>query len=92
MAKYIIAATRLNDDGSIHSESHPIEVDSDTINIIKIFDKTYIQEKHGKWIFTPTTGRYRCSACEKEDKIIPWGRPPFDYCPNCGAKMNEVEE
>lgn len=45
--------------------------------------------KHGQWVFTPTTGRYRCSACEKEDKIIPWGRPPFDYCPHCGAKMDE---
>lgn len=48
--------------------------------------------KHGHWVFTPTTGRYRCSACGKEDKIIPWGRPPFAYCPNCGAKMDEVEE
>ncbi len=48
--------------------------------------------KHGQWIFTPTTGRYRCSACGKADKTIPWGRPPFDYCPNCGARMDEVEE
>ena len=46
--------------------------------------------KHGQWVFTPTTGRYRCSACGEADKIIPWGRPPFAYCPHCGAKMDEV--
>lgn len=49
------------------------------------------EPKHGRWIFTPTTGKYRCSACEKEDKIVPWGKPPFNYCPNCGADMREVE-
>ena len=29
---------------------------------------------------------YTCSECDK------WGRPPYKYCPNCGAKMKEGAE
>lgn len=50
--------------------------------------------KHGHWInkgFEPT----RCSVCGiTVDAIngIPWAIKSFKYCPNCGAKMDEVEE
>lgn len=43
--------------------------------------------KHGRWICI--NGWVECSVCHQE--------PPnesnieSDYCPNCGAKMNEVE-
>lgn len=66
-------------------ESFPIS------DIEQIIDWLPVIPKHGKWVFTPTTGRYRCSACEKVEKTIPWGKPPFDYCPNCGAKMDGEE-
>ena len=66
---------------------------SDIITPILVNQPTIEAEpKHGRWIFNPKTGRYKCSACGEEDKIIPWGRPPFDYCYMCGAKMGEVEE
>ena len=45
--------------------------------------------RHGRWLTSPTGWLY-CSECE--------GEPPCeinvrtDYCPNCGAKMDEVEE
>ena len=45
--------------------------------------------RHGHWLTSPTGWLY-CSECE--------GEPPCeinvrtDYCPNCGAKMDEVEE
>lgn len=48
--------------------------------------------KHGRWEFNPKTGKYRCSACKKDETVTPWGRPSFNYCPNCGAIMDEVEE
>ena len=31
---------------------------------------------------------YKCSVCDSTEDIG-WG---FDYCPNCGAKMDEVTE
>ena len=43
---------------------------------------------HGRWTnyyFHPCGNRGKCSACGK-DNI------PTNYCPHCGAKMNESEE
>lgn len=50
------------------------------------------QPKMGKWSFTKHYGRdyYVCSFCGMErmdDHSSGW-----NYCPNCGAKMQEVEE
>ena len=90
MAKYIIASTRLNDDGTIHAVSHPIEVDSDTVNTIKIFDKTYVKQEHGHWEdVEPTLFRDRfatCSVCRVRQLL-----DKDSFCPNCGAKMDGME-
>jgi len=48
-----------------------------------------VQEvKRGLWIEEerPTCYVYRCTACGDEFDA------PYNYCPNCGAKMDEVEE
>ena len=41
--------------------------------------------KHGKWVSDGYT--WRCSECGKTY----WGRlaKPWNYCPNCGAKVKE---
>lgn len=45
--------------------------------------------RHGQWLTSPTGWLY-CSECG--------GEPPCeinvrtDYCPNCGAKMDEVKD
>lgn len=50
--------------------------------------------KHGHWVnkgFEPV----RCSVCGiTVDAIngIPWAIKSFNYCPHCGAKMDEVED
>ena len=50
--------------------------------------------KHGHWVnkgFEPL----RCSVCGiTVDAIngIPWAIKSFNYCPNCGAKMDERRE
>ena len=54
--------------------------------------------RHGHWCVTqayPHT--VYCSECFKRFAQAHWqvwedGSLPRDYCPNCGAKMDEVEE
>lgn len=51
------------------------------------------ERKTGKWIKEPQTENiylYRCSACLIEAGCGEWLHMWFNYCPNCGAKM-EVE-
>ena len=46
--------------------------------------------KHGRWIREPNCW-YRCSVCGKHYPSIS-DNMKYNYCPSCGAKMNEVEE
>lgn len=66
----------------------------------------YVQVVHGQWEWfdedtgTPITGYerewgWRCSRCKHElpdDYDDPDYRPMLDYCPYCGAKMDEGTE
>lgn len=47
--------------------------------------------KHGKWIGKPVAGysTVRCSVCKE---AYPENMGRWNYCPNCGAKMDEVKE
>lgn len=45
--------------------------------------------KHGKWIDPAAEDCYRCSVCE-EYTLMEIPRLLYHYCPNCGAKMDEV--
>lgn len=53
--------------------------------------------KHGRWLETPYCAyddTYKCSVCGKEWEFIK-GTPQdneANYCPKCGARMDEVEE
>lgn len=45
--------------------------------------------KHGRWKhhqYGNTAGYYECDNCGKINSY------KSDYCPNCGARMDEVEE
>ena len=62
-----------------------IMVDGDTDEVIG-----YVKERHGHWIYTErgfplAYGYNRCSVCGRSI-----GLDSTDYCPNCGAKMDEV--
>ena len=55
--------------------------------------------QHGRWIITEAFPHHvYCSICSKtyipNDKWQIWtdGDLPPNYCPNCGARMDEVEE
>ena len=51
--------------------------------------------KHGHWI-DKFGGEYRCSSCRKivciDDEVEFSNGISYDYCPWCGARMNEVME
>lgn len=54
-----------------------------------------LERKHGEWTVlydedSPQDGIWKCSMCDYirlADDIT-----PMNYCPNCGAKMDEREE
>ena len=55
--------------------------------------------RHGRGIMVDDScGKYACSACrEIEQECTEWGAGHYnpvykDYCPNCGAQMDEKED
>ena len=48
------------------------------------------QVRHGRWEWD-TEDIYRCSNCAEKSHVKEvMGHPEWDYCPNCGAKMDGV--
>lgn len=72
-----------------------VNVDTDEV-LERLKELGWEPAKHGRWIFSPNHAEGICTACNY--KI--YGRPynntyvivPYNYCPNCGALMYEVEE
>ena len=55
-------------------------------------------ERHGQWIYNTESGKYVCSACGenalsfRKDTLYDidlYETCLTDYCPNCGARMDE---
>lgn len=51
---------------------------------------------HGRWIYIRKYGEYECSVChgidtDCSDYYSSHVVTEQDYCPNCGAKMDEVK-
>ena len=57
----------------------------------------YIEQKHGFWLYEEDCYGdpiYQCSNCGVYFILVE-GTPEeneYDYCPSCGAKMDELEE
>lgn len=54
----------------------------------------YVPVKHGRWEWREDYRNYakifRCSACKSEIEMSHYTRGcEYDFCPNCGAKMEE---
>lgn len=52
--------------------------------------------RHGRWIYIGKYGEYECSVChgidtDCSDYYSSHVVTEQDYCPNCGARMDEVE-
>ena len=50
--------------------------------------------QHGRWISVPHKLARICSVCNRDEpyKFADIDADVYDYCPNCGAKMDEVSE
>ena len=55
---------------------------------VEIIDDESKKVKHGEWIdYDDAYGSLMCSVCEDDaPDDIPW-----DFCPNCGARMENKE-
>lgn len=56
--------------------------------------------RHGRWVEYPECLKYEnaygdidivCSCCEAVFNVMDNDTDRFDYCPHCGAKMDEVK-
>lgn len=57
------------------------------IEELKTFN--YKRRKHGQWQHLEHN-KYRCTACERASYVeTVVGFPSYEYCPNCGAKMDK---
>lgn len=66
------------------------------INRAIIYAPTIDPVRHGKWVSDRSLGGH-CSNCGIECGSVEWGddyliKPTWNYCPNCGAKMDGGEE
>ena len=51
------------------------------------------QERQAKWIYDHESNSIECDKCRAEYKLSPYERvSDFDYCPNCGSRMEGVKE
>lgn len=65
------------------------------IDVIRYIDgKEYVELRHGKWEYDAETAGFKCTACGKRiyGMTLEIGSGDIKYCPNCGARMEEVEE
>lgn len=58
-----------------------------------------LKKKHGHWLavkgWDDDLGELdsaECSVCHETQESEYWAKTYYKYCPNCGAKMDEVED
>ena len=83
------------------AEDMPIYYKPAIAEVINVLLMDTQEVKHGRWLsvkimddeaeFGEVDGA-QCSVCGCTEHSEYWARTYYHYCPNCGAKMDEVEE
>lgn len=61
---------------------------------VKQMMEHYAPVVHGRWVSVPHKLTRVCSVCNRDEpyKFTDIDADVYDYCPNCGARMDEVSE
>lgn len=93
MAEYINreAAIRALLNDAPEQVSYSREDAADCIRYIDAADVAPVM--HGRWVSVPHKLARVCSVCNRDEpyKFADIDAGVYDYCPNCGARMDEVE-
>ena len=62
------------------------------IDAVRALPSAQPERKTGHWVGHWIEGGepYHCSECGEFTRETVMGKPRWNYCPNCGAKMSEV--
>ena len=77
-----------------YHHTRDIQHDSLRIALFGIPSADVAPVRHGRWKEQQKKYRiYSCSECNKVTLFEKWGDTvmPYDYCPNCGARMDAKE-
>lgn len=70
--------------------SGKLHIDSVINNLKHIPAADVVERKHGEWIAVdPAYDYYKCSECRKGTTF---DMKPYNFCPNCGAEMENANE
>lgn len=72
---------------------HRVTVDADDVNfgVDKIPSADVAEVVHGRWVPTKAPFMNECEDCCVCGYRTVWGHR-YNYCPNCGAKMDGVDD
>ena len=70
------------------------DADAITMSGVKILNQFPVADvapvRHGRWVSVPHKLARVCSVCNRDEpyKFADINADVYDYCPNCGAKMD----
>ena len=90
MAEYIKRESAIDAVMDVFYDTTDIDLSGEKFEaaILNVQAADVVPVRHGRWVQQPLNGTHiwRCSKCETI------GSPQWNYCPKCGARMNEEGE
>ena len=71
------------------SYADPLNVLTEVRDRIKALPSA--ETKTGEWVWSDEDASWKCGCCDCVFEEIDW-KPTYNYCPNCGAKMEVSDD